>query len=88
MPVATQQTPHSTVDAIKSSLKAVALGEPTHLTSQSADSSKLTRAYASFDATPSTGTEFRSVSTDGRPTLSIRDVLDNEQKLAQLGKLV
>lgn len=46
------------------------------------------RAYAHFDSTPGIGTEFRSVSTDGKPTLTIAEVLKDKGKLAALGRLV
>ena len=46
------------------------------------------RDFSSFDATPSIGTEFRAHSTDGKPILSIRDVLGDDIKLKALGRLV
>jgi len=91
MPIATQQPEKSTIESIKSALHGVNLDTTTPtsgLTSQAADSSQLTTKYSSFHATPATGTEFRSYSTDGKPILSIRDVLESEEKLSQLGKLV
>jgi hypothetical protein len=89
MPIATQQAPKSTIDTLKSALKETVIADrSTAITSQAADSSELTNNYSNFAATPATGTEFRAISTDGKPTLSIREVLEDEQKLAQLGKLV
>jgi hypothetical protein len=89
MPIATQQPEKSTIEGIKSTLNSLNLGgTPTSLTSQAADSAQLTDKYSSFHATPATGTEFRSYSTDGKPTLSIREVLESDEKLSQLGKLV
>jgi hypothetical protein len=89
MPIATQQAPKSTIDSLKSALKDTVIADhSTAITSQAADSSELTNRYSNFAATPATGTEFRAISTDGKPTLSIREVLEDEQKLAQLGKLV
>jgi hypothetical protein len=89
MPIATQQPLPLTIDSLKLALKdtVIANGSST-VTSQAADSSELTNRYSNFAATPATGTEFRSISTDGKPTLSIREVLEDEHKLAQLGKLV
>jgi hypothetical protein len=89
MPIATQQQPKSAIDTLKSALKETVIADhSTAITSQAADSSELTNKYSNFAATPATGTEFRAISTDGKPTLSIREVLADEQKLAQLGKLV
>jgi len=89
MPIATQDPKKTTIESIKSVLNGVNLdGTHTTANSQNADSSQLTSKYSSFDATPATGTEFRSYSTDGKPTLSIREVLESDEKLAQLGKLV
>ncbi|KAG7528254.1 hypothetical protein FFLO_06286 [Filobasidium floriforme] len=89
MPIATQQQPKSTIDSLKSALKETVISDTSSaITSQAADSSELTDKYSNFAATPATGTEFRAFSTDGKPTLSIREVLEDEQKLAQLGKLV
>jgi hypothetical protein len=89
MPIATKQAPKSTIDSLKSALKETVISDtPAAITSQAADSSELTNKYSNFAATPATGTEFRAISTDGKPTLSIREVLEDEQKLAQLGKLV
>jgi hypothetical protein len=89
MPIATQQAPKSTIDSLKSALKETVISDtPAAFNSQAADSSELTSKYSNFAATPATGTEFRAISTDGKPTLSIREVLEDEQKLAQLGKLV
>jgi len=46
------------------------------------------RTYANFDNATVIGTEFPSVSTDGRPVLDIQDVLASPAKLKALGKLV
>lgn len=46
------------------------------------------RQYSSFDNTPSIGTEFKSITKDGKPILSIGDVLKDEAKLKALGRLV
>ena len=46
------------------------------------------RDYASFDSTPSIGTEFKSLTKDGKPILDIREVLQDDAKLKALGRLV
>lgn len=46
------------------------------------------RTYSHFDTNPAIGTEFRAYSPDGKPTLSIREVLKDEAKLKALGRLV
>jgi hypothetical protein len=46
------------------------------------------REYASFDSTPSIGTEFKSSTKDGKSILDIRDVLNDDAKLKALGRLV
>ena len=46
------------------------------------------REYASFDNTPSVGTEFKSLTKDGKPILDIQDVLRDDAKLKALGRLV
>lgn len=46
------------------------------------------REYASFDSTPSIGTEFKSLTKDGKPILDIREVLQDDAKLKALGRLV
>jgi hypothetical protein len=46
------------------------------------------RSYAHFDSTPSIGTEFRDYAKDGKPVLSIREILGDEVRLKALGRLV
>lgn len=46
------------------------------------------RRFSHFDASPAIGTEFRAYSPDGKPTLSIREVLKDDAKLKALGRLV
>lgn len=46
------------------------------------------RSYSNFDSTPATGTEFRTVSNDGKPILTVRDILGNDERLKALGRLV
>jgi hypothetical protein len=75
-PVAVEQNPTATVEAIKAGIASTTL-----------DAVDL-RQYASFDNAPVVGTEFPSVSTDGRPVLDIQDVLASPAKLAALGRLV
>ncbi|UZJ53609.1 hypothetical protein CBS101457_002929 [Exobasidium rhododendri] len=53
-----------------------------------APSSAPLRAFSNFDSTPSIGTEFRQVSTDGKEVLSIQKVLKNEDLLGALSRLV
>lgn len=83
MPIATQTEPEaqSRADTI-ASLKAGV--DKLSVNGQSVD----LRAYSNFDATPATGTEFRDYSPDGRPTLSIQDVLADDAKIKALGRLV
>jgi hypothetical protein len=45
-------------------------------------------SYSSFDNTPSIGTEFRAHTSDDKAVLSIQDVLKDDEKLKQLGRLV
>jgi hypothetical protein len=65
-----------TAETLKSAVAAVNLGNVD------------LRTYSSFDSTPSIGTEFLSVSTDGKPVLDIRNVLADEAQLKALGRLV
>ncbi|KAJ9125073.1 hypothetical protein QFC22_000026 [Naganishia vaughanmartiniae] len=44
--------------------------------------------YASIDLTPSIGTEFVAYKRDGKPTISVREVLQDEKKLRDLAILV
>lgn len=79
-PVAVAAAPEvNSVDAIKSSLANVSV---------SATEAFDIRSFAHFDSTPSIGTEFRSESKDGKPTLAVRDVLGHPERLAALGRLV
>ncbi|WVQ83416.1 hypothetical protein IAT38_005557 [Cryptococcus sp. DSM 104549] len=79
MPVALADQAATTVDSLKASLAAVEI-----------DSSKPFdfANYAHFEATPSIGTEFRAHSREGKPILSIRDILGKEDRLRALGRLV
>ncbi|KAK4687871.1 hypothetical protein P7C73_g2241, partial [Tremellales sp. Uapishka_1] len=83
MPVAVQTATSEAiadpVGAIKSALASTDL---------SANSSSALRLFSNFDSTPSIGTEFRAYSPDGKPVLSIRQVLEDETKLRALGRLV
>ncbi|KAJ9127741.1 hypothetical protein QFC24_000024 [Naganishia onofrii] len=45
-------------------------------------------AYASIDLTPSIGTEFVAYKREGKPTISVREVLQDEKKLRDLAILV
>ncbi|WVQ73326.1 hypothetical protein IAR50_002894 [Cryptococcus sp. DSM 104548] len=78
MPVAVS-TP-APIESLKATLAATTLGDATKPFD--------IRAYSHFDSTPSIGTEFREWSKDGKPTLSIRDVLGNDERLKALGRLV
>jgi hypothetical protein len=78
-PVATQtltDTVSAPIETLKLKLQA------THI--ESAD----LRQFSHFDANPAIGTEFRSYSPDGKPVLSIREVLKDDAKLKALGRLV
>lgn len=44
--------------------------------------------YAYINLTPSIGTEFVDYKRDGKPTLSVREVLDDPKKLRDLAILV
>lgn len=73
---------YAAIDSIKASLsrvsvKPASINEDFDLTS-----------YSHFDSTPAIGTEFRAYSPDGKPVLSIRDILGNEDRLKALGRLV
>ncbi|WVQ62898.1 uncharacterized protein L199_001047 [Kwoniella botswanensis] len=78
MPIAVQE--QNPVETIKAALTKVSVTE----TNESFD----LRSYSHFDATPSIGTEFRAYSPDGKPTLSIRDILGNTEREKALGRLV
>ncbi|WVQ81151.1 hypothetical protein IAT38_003273 [Cryptococcus sp. DSM 104549] len=82
MPVAVDNnTPTDSVSSIKANLASVTLdgteAKPFDI-----------RSYAHFDSTPSIGTEFRAHSREGKPILSIRDILGKEDRLRALGRLV
>lgn len=72
-PIAVEAAP-TAVDAIKASLATTTLDD--------------LRAFASFDNTPSIGTEFSATSNDARPVLDITAVLASPAKLAALARLV
>ena len=80
-PVATQtltETVSAPIETLKLKLQATSLDlTPANL-----------RRYSHFDASPAIGTEFRAYSPDGKPTLSIREVLKDDAKLKALGRLV
>ncbi|WWC69056.1 uncharacterized protein I206_102992 [Kwoniella pini CBS 10737] len=78
MPVAVQE--RNPIETIKSALSNVTVSE----TQEPVD----LRSYSHFDATPSIGTEFRAYSPDGKPTLSVRDILGNAEREKALGRLV
>ena len=80
MPVATSTATTQTIESLKSKVGSLTLQPQTPAFDL--------RQYAHFDSTPSIGTEFRSYSKKGEPTLTIRDVLKDEGKLRALGKLV
>lgn len=44
--------------------------------------------YSSFEVTPAIGTEFRSVSKDGKQNLDVRDILDDDKQLRDLAVLM
>lgn len=82
-PVATATTTATqTVESLKQ-----AVGNLTLNASTSTPALNL-REYASFDNTPSIGTEFKSVTKDGKPILDVRAVLGDDAKLKALGRLV
>lgn len=81
MPIATPvRSQAETIESLKAKVAALHV-EPS-------SSSTSLRTYSSFDNTPAIGTEFREYSKDGKPVLSIRDVLQDENKLRALGRLV
>jgi len=85
-PVATSTTAATqTIESIKQAVGGLTLNA-------SAPSTPLPtlnlREYASFDNSPAIGTEFREYSKYGKPTLSVREVLQDEAKLKALGRLV
>lgn len=81
MPVATStstSTQTSTIDNLKSAVGHLTLNPPL------VD----LRQYAHFDNSPSIGTEFKSYDKNGKPVITIREVLADETKLKALGRLV
>lgn len=72
-PVAVANTPTPTVE----SLKVTAAAPQVDLL-----------AFAHFDSTPAIGTEFEAVCTEGKPVLSIQDVLADPARVAALSRLV
>lgn len=72
--------PTDAIEALKEAVSKVTVSE----VSETPD----LRSYAHFDATPSIGTEFRTISSDGQPILKIEDVLADQNKLKALGRLV
>ncbi|OCF32279.1 taurine dioxygenase [Kwoniella heveanensis CBS 569] len=97
MPVATTTTTsaQNTIETLKSAIADLSIAgtipqsqvQAPSSSSSSSNPERL-RQYSHFDATPSIGTEFRAYSPDGKPTLSIRDLLDDEDGLRALGRLV
>ena len=78
----TTTTPTQTIDSLKQAVGSLTLNANPSLSTPNL------REYASFDNTPSIGTEFKSLTKDGKPILDIRDVLNDDAKLKALGKLV
>ena len=74
--------------ALESSVAGLSLTADTVVTSKNGSSPSLLQSYSSFQSTPSIGTEFRALSNDGKPTLSIREVLRKEILVKELGQLV
>jgi hypothetical protein len=84
-PVAISTSTTQTIESIKQAVGGLTL----NATPTSSTTSTLNlREYASFDNSPSIGTEFREFSKDGKPVLSIKEVLQDESKLKALGRLV
>jgi hypothetical protein len=84
-PVAISTSTTQTIESIKQAVGGLTLNaNPTSSTIPTLD----LREYASFDNSPSIGTEFREFSKDGKPVLSIKEVLQDESKLKALGRLV
>lgn len=84
-PVATSTSTTQTIESIKQAVGGLTLNAtPTSSTTPTLN----LREYASFDNSPSIGTEFREFSKDGKPVLSIKEVLQDESKLKALGRLV
>lgn len=78
---------YSAIDEIKARLQRIELAPPSAISVKLQETFDLTK-YSSFQSTPAIGTEFRAYSPDGRPVLSIRDILGDETRLKALGKLV
>jgi hypothetical protein len=86
-PIATQtltETVSAPIETLKLKLQATSLDTPAPAAPTAAD----LRQFSHFDASPAIGTEFRAYSPDGKPTLSIREVLKDDAKLKALGRLV
>ena len=84
---------YDAIDHIKAALKQNSLNGSSDRSSKSASSSTPAPAfsfdrYSNFQSTPAIGIEFRAYSPDGKPVLSIRDVLGNDERLKALGRLV
>lgn len=80
MPVALATPTINPIESIKTGLAAIDVNKATPFD---------LRAYSHFDSIPSIDTEFRdSPSKDGKPVLSIRDILRNDERLNALGRLV
>lgn len=73
---------HQPVMANIAAIKAAAASKPAEIVDL--------RQYSHFHLTPVIGTEFRLPHTarDGKPTLPFREILDDQEKLRALGKLV
>lgn len=82
MPIATQTQPAQTetIANLKAGVDKLALNGDVGVIDL--------RTYSHFDATPVLGTEFRDYSRDGKPTLSIKEVLADDRKIKALGRLV
>jgi hypothetical protein len=80
-------SPTQGIEAIKQSIQHLDISTPTPTQATSLPTVDL-RQYSSFDNSPSIGTEFREFSKEGKPVLSIREVLGDDSKLKALGRLV
>ncbi|ODN76600.1 hypothetical protein L202_05257 [Cryptococcus amylolentus CBS 6039] len=90
MPVALAQQPQAyttnPIDSLKASLSSVTVSEAPP--SPKKENVFDLRSFAHFDSTPSIGTEFREWSKDGEPILSIREILDSDERIKALGRLI
>jgi hypothetical protein len=83
------ETARTAVDQIKAGLQQTKLNNNlTRVSVAPAPEEVDFTQYSHFDATPAIGTEFRAYSPDGKPVLSIRDILGDDAKLKALGRLV